>query len=119
MEIKYKLLILTCTCFILASSLTATAQNLKVSGVVSDARTNELLMGVTVMVKGTSNGTTTGADGKYTLTVSENDTIEAIMMGIRMQPLVKETQRLILPWRGYSYLMKPLLSVMEQWTKKN
>ena len=35
------------------------------------------------MVRGTSNGTTTGADGKYTLVVSESDTIEAIMMGYK------------------------------------
>ncbi|MDY0359018.1 MAG: TonB-dependent receptor plug domain-containing protein, partial [Bacteroidales bacterium] len=74
---------MTCTCVFLSVSLTVTAQNLKISGVVSDASTNEFLLGVTVMVRGTSNGTTTGADGKYTLVVSESDTIEAIMMGYK------------------------------------
>ncbi|NLN36294.1 MAG: TonB-dependent receptor plug domain-containing protein, partial [Bacteroidales bacterium] len=83
MRIKNRFFILTCTCVFLSVSLTVTAQNLKISGVVSDASTNEFLLGVTVMVRGTSNGTTTGADGKYTLVVSESDTIEAIMMGYK------------------------------------
>lgn len=83
MKIKNQFLILTCMWVFLSVSLTATAQSHKISGVVSDARTDELLLGVTVMVRGTSNGTTTGADGKYSLMVSENDTIEAIMMGYK------------------------------------
>src|SRR5690554_691329 len=83
MKIKIHFFILTCTCIFLAISLTATAQNFKISGVVSDARTNELLLGVTVMVSGTTNGTTTDMNGQYSLVVSENDTVEAVMMGYK------------------------------------
>ncbi|QDA62076.1 SusC/RagA family TonB-linked outer membrane protein [Hymenobacter jejuensis] len=46
-----------------------TAQNRSVSGKVTDAQSGEGLPGVTVLVKGTTNGISTGADGTYTLSV--------------------------------------------------
>lgn len=50
-------------------SATAFAQtNVKISGVVL-SETNEPLPGVTVLQKGTSNGTTTDLDGAYSLVV--------------------------------------------------
>jgi len=55
--------------FLLASMLLfcttlAFAQTVPVSGIVTD-ETNEALVGVSVLVKGTSNGTVTDGDGKY------------------------------------------------------
>lgn len=51
------------------------AQN-KVSGTVTDAKSGETLPGVNVMVKGTTVGTSTDANGQYTLTPpSEADTL--------------------------------------------
>ena len=64
MGITNKLFFLTCISVFLGITLTATAQNLKISGVVSDAGSGEVLVGVTVMIKGSSIGTTTGSDGK-------------------------------------------------------
>jgi TonB-linked SusC/RagA family outer membrane protein len=49
------------------------AQN-KVSGVVSDAEKSPLA-GVTVVVKGTTNGTNTNANGEYSLSVPANATL--------------------------------------------
>jgi len=47
---------------------------IKVSGVVSGS-SGELLPGATVVVKGTSNGTVTGSDGKYNITVPSDQSI--------------------------------------------
>ncbi len=41
-----------------------------ISGVVKDSKTNEVLIGATVVVKETNNGTQTNVDGKFELTVS-------------------------------------------------
>lgn len=41
--------------------------NAKVSGRVVDARTNESLVGVTISIKGTTNGATTDANGEFAL----------------------------------------------------
>ena len=47
------------------------AQNMTVSGVVSDAN-NEPLVGAAVMVKGTSTGVVTDINGKYSIQASSN-----------------------------------------------
>ena len=46
-----------------------TAQDRNVSGQVTDRQTGEGLPGVTVLLKGTTNGISTNSDGTYTLTV--------------------------------------------------
>jgi TonB-dependent starch-binding outer membrane protein SusC len=75
---KRKMFVLALAVFV---SVTAFAQtNVKISGVVlSD--TNEPLPGVTVIQKGTSNGTTTDLDGAYSLVVPENAVLEASYLG--------------------------------------
>ncbi|MFD2248217.1 SusC/RagA family TonB-linked outer membrane protein [Pontibacter ruber] len=49
----------------------AMAQGRTVTGTVTDAATGEGLPGVAVLVQGTTVGTTTGADGAYTINVPE------------------------------------------------
>ncbi len=51
----------------------AGAQTLQVTGTVTDQSTMEPLPGVSIVVKGTTTGTSTDIDGKYTLTVNESD----------------------------------------------
>lgn len=51
------------------------AQNRAVSGRVSDRATKEGIPGVTVLVKGTSDGASTNSDGGFTLTVPSGDAI--------------------------------------------
>ncbi len=53
---------------------TAMLAQLKVSGTVTD-QTGEPLIGATVMEKGTTNGTATDIDGRYTLTVANGKTL--------------------------------------------
>jgi TonB-linked SusC/RagA family outer membrane protein len=59
-----RLLLLVIT---LSATLSLFAQQL-VEGTVTDAKTNETLIGVTIQIKGTTLGTTTDVDGKYRLT---------------------------------------------------
>ena len=58
---------------ILAVCTNVFAQQTKsISGVVYDSNTGEALIGVSVLEVGTTNGTITDFDGKYTLKVSSN-----------------------------------------------
>ncbi|MFD2248547.1 SusC/RagA family TonB-linked outer membrane protein [Pontibacter ruber] len=50
------------------------AQTRAITGTVTDASTNQPLPGVTVLVKGTTVGTATGADGTYSLNVPPEGT---------------------------------------------
>ena len=47
----------------------------QVSGVITDTDNGEPIIGATVIEKGTSNGTITGIDGRYTLTVASGATL--------------------------------------------
>ena len=47
------------------------AQTRTISGRVTDQKTSEGLPGVTVLVKGTTNGASTNSDGAFSLTVPE------------------------------------------------
>jgi TonB-linked SusC/RagA family outer membrane protein len=58
------------TCLLLVTLLhTVLAQTKSVSGRVTDQKSGEGLPGVTVLVKGTTNGTSTNADGSFQLAV--------------------------------------------------
>ncbi|WP_345162343.1 TonB-dependent receptor [Pontibacter saemangeumensis] len=70
---------------IVLSAAAALAQNVSVSGKVTDEK-GEGLPGVTVLVKGTSNGTATGVDGNYTLPVTTpNATLVFSFIGYQTQ----------------------------------
>jgi len=61
------------------------AQNSAVTGVVMDGDTDTPLPGATVLEKGTSNGTITDLDGKYTLNVAEDATLVFTFIGFKTQ----------------------------------
>ncbi|WP_242923760.1 SusC/RagA family TonB-linked outer membrane protein [Pontibacter liquoris] len=63
-------------CFLLVTALLqqAMAQVRTITGKVTDASTSQPLPGVTVLVKGTTVGTATGADGTYSVNAPENST---------------------------------------------
>lgn len=57
-----------------------------VSGVVTDSQTGEVLPGVNISVEGTSTGTSTDADGQYSITVpSANDSLAFSFVGFQTQ----------------------------------
>jgi TonB-linked SusC/RagA family outer membrane protein len=68
-----KLIIALIGCLVMVS-FTAIAQK-SVTGKVTDSKTGQGLPGVTVNVKGTSSGVSTGADGTFTLTVPDDNTV--------------------------------------------
>lgn len=65
----------------------ATAQTRAVSGRVTDA-TGSALPGVTVLERGTTNGTSTGADGSFSLSVQPGATLVLSSIGFETQNVV-------------------------------
>lgn len=59
----------------------ASAQNIKVSGRVIDSDTKQPLVGVTIVIQGSAKGTTTGTDGKYTISAPKNATLSFSFIG--------------------------------------
>ena len=64
---------------------TVFAQNITVKGKVTDAGTGESLFGVSVAVKGTTNGTQTDASGLFTLNVAPNAVLQFTYVGFAAQ----------------------------------
>jgi TonB-linked SusC/RagA family outer membrane protein len=62
------------------------AQNISVTGTVKD-KTGETLIGVSVMERGTTNGTVSDIDGNYSLSVAGNATLEFSYVGYVKQSL--------------------------------
>ncbi|MBR5820859.1 MAG: SusC/RagA family TonB-linked outer membrane protein, partial [Alistipes sp.] len=65
---------------VLGVAFMALAQNQQVSGTVTDNHGNPVV-GATVMVDGTNQGTTTGADGKFVLSAPANGTLTVSFVG--------------------------------------
>jgi TonB-linked SusC/RagA family outer membrane protein len=73
---------------------TVWAQNTTVSGTVTDAG-GEALIGVNVQVKGTTGGTITDMDGKYSVQVSGNQVLSFSYVGYQTQEIAVENRRTI------------------------
>ena len=65
------------------AAMTIHAQAQKVNGSVSDAKTMETLIGVSVLEVGTTNGVVTDLDGNFTLTVSQGQRIQLSYVGYK------------------------------------
>ncbi|MGZ3946237.1 MAG: SusC/RagA family TonB-linked outer membrane protein, partial [Mucilaginibacter sp.] len=63
----------------------ASAQSVTVKGKVTDAADNSALIGVTVSVKGTTNGTQTDVNGNYSLSAPSNATLVFSYIGYTAQ----------------------------------
>lgn len=61
--------------FILYASLAAFSQEKTVKGTISVLKTGEILPGVTIVQKGTTNGTISDIDGQYSITVNSPDAV--------------------------------------------
>ena len=74
--------------FFCSISLALIAQNKTVTGTVISAEDNEPLIGVTVMVKGGTTGTVTNLDGKYSITLpNDNAVLVFSMVGMTKQEI--------------------------------
>lgn len=67
------------------------AQQLKVSGKVTDASTNETLPGVNVAVKGSGTGTSTDGNGNYSISVSRGGILVFSFVGYAAQEITVGT----------------------------
>ena len=67
--------------FLMMFPLGALAQNVNISGTVTDANTGEEVIGATVKVKGSTGGTITDAMGNYKMSVRQGATIEVSYVG--------------------------------------
>jgi iron complex outermembrane receptor protein len=63
------------------------AQGIRVTGKVTDAADGSAMVGVTLREKGTTNGTTTDANGTFSLTVSPNATLVISYVGYLTQEI--------------------------------
>ncbi|HTJ49290.1 MAG TPA: TonB-dependent receptor [Cyclobacteriaceae bacterium] len=91
--IKYSLYGMIIQCVFFASVF---AQEVTVSGKVTSSGDGTDLPGVNVVIKGTTQGTTTDADGKYTLQVSDgNATLVFSFIGYVTQEIQVGTQTMI------------------------
>ncbi|MTI20287.1 SusC/RagA family TonB-linked outer membrane protein, partial [Fulvivirga sp. RKSG066] len=76
--IKYTLLCLTAVFLI---GFQVSAQDMKVSGVVTDASSGEGIAGVNVVIKGTTSGTITDIEGNYSINASSGDILQFSFIG--------------------------------------
>ncbi len=88
LQLKFKIILLL---FIFGiTSIGVYAQNLEVTGVISEAGTGELLIGATVLQKGTTNGTVCDVSGKYKISVPKGSVLRFSLIGYVTQDVVVE-----------------------------
>ena len=68
-------------CLVMASAFSITAQTVQIKGTVTDSNNNEPLIGVNIVIEGTTTGITTDIEGKYTISVPENATLSFSFVG--------------------------------------
>ncbi len=88
LHIKFKKWLVTL--LFLGGALGLNAQNLEVTGVISEAGTGELLIGATVMQKGTTSGTVTDVSGKYKISVPKGAVLIFSLIGYTTQQVTVE-----------------------------
>jgi TonB-linked SusC/RagA family outer membrane protein len=85
---KHKLLKIFMVCFFCCAASMAFAQNQTVTGTVTSQDEGLPIPGVTVKIKGSSQGTQTGTDGKYTMNVADGTTLIFSFIGYATQEVV-------------------------------
>ncbi len=80
--------------FLLLASAVGMAQG-TISGKITEEGTDEPLIGVTVVVKGTNSGATTDINGKYTINASSDDILVFSFIGFETKEVQVESQSTI------------------------
>ena len=97
--------------FLFLSSMMAMqvrAQDVKITGKVTDATDGSSLPGVNVLIKNTTTGTSTDIDGKFSLNAKVGSTLEFSLIGYTTQALVVGNQRTL------SISMKPSITGLNE-----
>lgn len=92
-------------------SLVSAQQNLSVSGVVTDASDGSPLIGVTVAVKGTTNGTATDVNGKYAIKAPQGSTLVFSYIGMIKQELVARNNLLNVKMVADSEMLSEVVAI--------
>jgi iron complex outermembrane receptor protein len=71
------------------------AQNVKVTGNVTSGADNAALVGISVLLKGTNNGTTSNAAGEYSITAPTSGTLVFSFVGFEKQEVAINNQSVI------------------------
>lgn len=71
----------------------AMAQQTVLKGKVTDSSSGEALPGVSIVVKGTTNGTITNMNGMFSLGVNRGDVVQFSFVGYKLQEVVIEAQK--------------------------
>ena len=74
--------------FLFLGYMTGLAQSGEVTGTVTDAADGQTLPGVTILIRGTTIGTTTNVEGKYTIIVEPDATLVFSYVGYETQEIV-------------------------------
>ena len=77
---------LACLMMLISSSVFAQSQT--ISGTVTDATTNSPLAGAAIMVKGTTVGTISDADGSYRINAKPTDVLVCTFFGYKSQEVM-------------------------------
>jgi TonB-linked SusC/RagA family outer membrane protein len=75
--------------------LFAHGQERRITGTVKDITDDTPLIGVTVVVKGTTHGTTTDIDGNFSLSVNPGDILVFRFIGMQTQEILIQDQRVL------------------------
>ena len=76
-------------------TMSVNAQERTITGKITDATTNEALVGVTVLIEGTFIGTVTDFDGKYTIKVNQGSKLIFSYIGYQSQTTTVSTQSVL------------------------
>ncbi len=82
-------------CLVLACCFSLHAQNVRVTGTVTSASDNTALVGISVLVKGTNNGTTSNAAGEYAISAPSGGTLVFSFVGFEKQEVAISNQSVI------------------------
>jgi len=88
MKVNYHTFKGICYALVLALMSFATANAQRVSGIVTDAETNESLPGATIVVKNESRGTSSDGEGKFSLEARAGETLVISLIGYAPQTVV-------------------------------
>jgi TonB-linked SusC/RagA family outer membrane protein len=91
--------------------LVSAQQNLSVSGVVTDASDGSPMVGVSVMLKGTTNGTITDMNGKYNLNAPQGSTIIFSYIGMEKQEISVKNNVINVKLQSDSKLLDEVVAV--------
>lgn len=96
MKYKYNLWVFLALCCLFFSTNASYAQNQSVKGKITDSGTGEALPGVNIIIKGTTLGTSTSAEGTYVLTpVAPTDTLMFSYIGYQTQTIFVNNRQII------------------------